>query len=85
MEEQFVTFEIAMLLKQKGFNDICFAGYRKNKKIDIFKSKNLHKNYWSDKELVEVGWIPEEIERERTKGRIFEKYSGHVRPLFGSK
>lgn len=49
MEELFVTYEVAKILKEKGFNELCIAGYE-NKKAKLFSEinhtldGNIHRN-----------------------------------------
>lgn len=49
MKEQFVTYEIALFLKQKGFDELCFAGYLCKiptlfSEIEHTLEGNLHRN-----------------------------------------
>ena len=45
MKEQFVTYEIALVLKELGFNEECF-GYFKT-------DKNLHEFYGSSEQVID--------------------------------
>ena len=44
IKEDYVSCEIAKLLRQKGFNESCFAQYDGHKEITF----GLNKNDWSD-------------------------------------
>jgi hypothetical protein len=45
MEKEFVTYEIALKLKELGFDETCFCQYSKNEFIDITgRYKNSHFN-----------------------------------------
>ncbi len=91
MKEQFVPYEIAKLLKQKGFNEYCLGLYQKNKKLIYAKPNNVWNNFWTDDELtgkitkpgnLTSTWKQEEIDEERKKGNTFESCVGYAAPLW---
>ena len=91
MKEQFVPYEIAKQLKQKGFNEYCLGLYQKNKKLIYAKPNNVWNNFWTDDELtgkitkpgnLTFTWKQEEIDEERTKGNTFESCVGYAAPLW---
>lgn len=89
MEKQFVSFEIALKLKNKGFNEDCFAFYQKNKNLN--KKFKLTNNFWTDEELMGTpklgedliqSWSKSEIDESRSKGEKFEKIVGIAAPIW---
>lgn len=91
MKEQFVPYEIAKQLKQKGFNEYCLGLYQKNKKLIYAKPNNVWNNFWTDDELtgkitkpgnLTSTWKQEEIDEERKKGNTFESCVGYAAPLW---
>lgn len=45
MKELFVSYELALKLKEKGFNEPCFAMYQKNKKLWYCNKHNRITNF----------------------------------------
>jgi hypothetical protein len=45
MEKEFVTYELALRMKQLGFNEPCFGMYQKNKKLWYCSKNNWITNF----------------------------------------
>ena len=54
MKEQFVTYEIALKLKELGFDEKCFAWFAENKEIQI--APDVYKK-WTSKPLTNLNII----------------------------
>lgn len=57
MEEQFVPYEIALELKELGFNVLCFCGYNRNKKLYL-NGHNVYTPIEGFKITANTGKIP---------------------------
>lgn len=81
MEENFVTFDIAVKLREKGFTEKCLAAYiiedywEYNRDLPIsnretFFSHNSHNNMWH-KDCYDAPTIPQVLKWLRNEKKIF--------------
>jgi len=54
MKEQFVTYEIALALKELGFDEECFAFYLFDKQLQLSCAVYNTNSYWEDSKLRDI-------------------------------
>lgn len=76
--EDYCSFEVSKLLKEKGFNVPCFSYYQLNKKFRFFKREQDIITNWYEKEEYEINY---EGENDFKEAKV-EKLAGTSRPTY---